>query len=358
MIRGYDKNMLGLIFSLDYEIYGNGKGDFNTLMLEPTARLLDLFDTYNAKLTIMAEVAEIMALRKHISFSSVLEKVENQLIEAINRGHDVQLHLHPAWFNARYEGHRWVLDYDEYTLAGLPLDTIDSYIRQGKQYLENLLRKADPDKHYQCIAFRAGNWLMQPSDNIIKALEKNALVYDTSVYKWGCGQVGKYEIDYRTAHSNIFSWVVDPKDINKEKEGRYGLKEIPILTKKVLITSMLTRKRYKLQRQLCRDCKDETGNGRQDLGTGKKAGGLKLVHAKKFDFSRLTFREMKRFISYAERTCNSTATMVPIVAIGHSTEIMDDGMLEKFLSYVSSLGTERIAWTTFSELHANQPQAN
>ena len=171
--------MLGFIFSLDYEIYGTGRGDFSNLMITPTDQLLDIFDKYGAKLTIMAEVAEIMALKKSASFLRIAERIENQLVEVIKRGHDVQLHLHPAWFYAQYDGNRWILDFDEYALVGLPFNRIDSYINQGKQYLENLLQNAESENQYHCIAFRAGNWLMQPSKDIIKALEQNGFEFDT-----------------------------------------------------------------------------------------------------------------------------------------------------------------------------------
>ncbi len=350
--------MLGLIFSLDYEIYGTGIGDFNNLMLTPTAKLLELFDKHNAKLTIMAEVAEIMALKNHPSFLPIAKQIEKQLIQAIEHGHDVQLHLHPAWFNARHDGNHWILDFEEYALTGLPYERIDSYLQQGKEYLEKLLQKAKSASPYQCIAFRAGNWLMQPSRDIIKALERNTIAIDTSVYKWGHGQAGKHQIDYRTAHSNIFPWVVNPEDINKQDDARQGLKEIPILTRKVFVTSMFTRKRFHLQRQLRRDSKDKICESALELGGGKKVGGFKLTHAKKFDFCRLSFREMKHFLSYAQKTCQSSKSIVPIVAIGHSTEFIDDGSLEKFLSYVNKLGAEQVAWTTFNELFANQSLKN
>jgi len=345
--------MLGLIFSLDYEIYGTGIGDFSNLMITPTDQLLDLFDMYGAKLTIMAEVAEIIALKKYDSFLSIAERIENQLVEAIKRGHDVQLHLHPAWFNARYDGNRWILDFDEYALVGLPFERIDSYIKQGKQYIENLLQKAESESHYQCIAFRAGNWLMQPSKNIIKALEQNGFEFDTSVYKWGFNQVGKYKLDYREAHSNVFSWVVDTQDINRN-DARQGLKEIPIFTKKVFITSMLSWKRLNLEWQLRRASKDDLSDAAQGLGSSKKIGFFRLIHAKKFDFCRLSFREMKTFLSYAEKVTNSARAMVPIVAIGHSADFVDDGSLETFLSYVNELGSERVVWTSFNELFVNQ----
>ena len=56
--------MLSVIHTLDYEIHGNGDGCSHALMVEPTARLLDLFDQFGAKLTIMADVAEILKFRE------------------------------------------------------------------------------------------------------------------------------------------------------------------------------------------------------------------------------------------------------------------------------------------------------
>jgi len=57
--------MLNVIFTLDYEIHGNGEGCPYELMVEPTRRMLDLFDEYGAKLTIMADVAEILKFKEY-----------------------------------------------------------------------------------------------------------------------------------------------------------------------------------------------------------------------------------------------------------------------------------------------------
>ena len=56
--------MLRIIFTLDYEIHGNGDGSPLALMVEPTNRLFNLFDEYGAKLTIMADVAEILKFKE------------------------------------------------------------------------------------------------------------------------------------------------------------------------------------------------------------------------------------------------------------------------------------------------------
>jgi len=57
--------MLRIIFTLDYEIHGNGDGSPLALMVEPTNRLFNLFDEYGAKLTIMADVAEILKFKEY-----------------------------------------------------------------------------------------------------------------------------------------------------------------------------------------------------------------------------------------------------------------------------------------------------
>src|SRR5260370_37471532 len=107
--------MFRVIFTLDYELHGNGDGRPLELMVEPTGRLLALFERYGAKLTIMADIAEILKFkeyREHFGRDDYhYESVTEQLREAVRRGHDVQLHIHSSYFNARYERGRWVQDW-------------------------------------------------------------------------------------------------------------------------------------------------------------------------------------------------------------------------------------------------------
>src|SRR5215472_13784091 len=58
-------SVVSVIFTLDYEIHGNGEGCSYELMVEPTGRLLRLFGKHNAKLTIMADVAEILKFKEY-----------------------------------------------------------------------------------------------------------------------------------------------------------------------------------------------------------------------------------------------------------------------------------------------------
>lgn len=50
--------MKTLLFTLDYELYGNGSGDVFKHIIEPTDKILGIVEKYNAKLTIFFEVIE------------------------------------------------------------------------------------------------------------------------------------------------------------------------------------------------------------------------------------------------------------------------------------------------------------
>ena len=54
-----------LHFTLDYEIHGNGDGSPLSLMVEPTWRLMNLLEKYGQRVTIMADVAEILTFKRY-----------------------------------------------------------------------------------------------------------------------------------------------------------------------------------------------------------------------------------------------------------------------------------------------------
>ena len=141
--------MLKSILTLDYEIHGNGEGCPYALMVEPTERMLRQFEEYGAKLTILADVAEI------IKFKEYQKKAQARRFSLrTNRGsasgchsarHDVQLHMHTSYFNARYEKGRWQQDWSEYNFAGLSLDRITQIVKLGKEFLESMLQPLESD---------------------------------------------------------------------------------------------------------------------------------------------------------------------------------------------------------------------
>ena len=217
-----------IIFTLDYEIHGNGEGAPEHLMIRPTERILDLFDEYGAKLTIMADIGEILRFKSYFSEHGqdvfFYNNISKQLKNAVKNGHDVQLHIHSSYFNSKYENGRWQQDWSEYSLSKLNYDRLYEMIKTGKNYLEELLTPVKPD--YRCFAFRAANWSMHPSSSIVRALLENGIKIDTSVFKYGKRQ-GIVTFDYSSAFSDLIPWPVDENDVCKmDADGT--LYEFPI----------------------------------------------------------------------------------------------------------------------------------
>ncbi|MGH7970509.1 MAG: hypothetical protein ACREIC_17425, partial [Limisphaerales bacterium] len=237
--------MLKVLFTLDYEIHGNGEGCPYELIVEPTSRMLDLFERYGAKLTIMADVGEILKFREYKEQYGKddyhYEAIAEQLRAAVRRGHDVQLHLHSSYFNAKHAGGRWEQDWSEYNFAGLPVERMDRMIRVGRDFLEDLLRPVNPA--YECSVFRAANWSVSPSVNVVQCLSRNGIRIDTSVFKYGRRE-GIVSFDYSAAHSDLLPWPVHHEDIcRRDQEG--VLVEMPIYCEKRWVGAFLTANRIR-----------------------------------------------------------------------------------------------------------------
>lgn len=216
---------LALIFTNDWELFGDGSGDYYEIQHQPLVELTSLMNDYGAKLTIMAEVFQqlkhIEFTDKNKSFKSITDSWEKVLQDSYLSGHDIQLHLHPQWNEAKYINNEWLLG-DNWSIGKRPKAQIEKFITDGKLYLENVIRKVDED--YQCNCFRAGAYYIEPSTNVIEELSLNNFVCDTSVTK---GTYVDSYYDYRKAYSNILPWGIGTEGVTK-KSNEPKMMEIPI----------------------------------------------------------------------------------------------------------------------------------
>src|SRR5579859_5633207 len=172
--------MIECIFTIDYELYGNGKGSLRELVYEPARQLKKLFDQVGAKFVVFVEAAEFEKIEAFHTDSCILN-VKRQIREFHEQGFEIGLHLHPQWHHALFRNGEWVLDYGEYNLCQLQKERIAEIVESSIAYLRRVLGVPD----FTPLSFRAGNWLFQPTRMASEVLAENGVKIDSSVFKGG-----------------------------------------------------------------------------------------------------------------------------------------------------------------------------
>lgn len=352
--------MFHILITLDYELRAGGSGDVRRLMIEPTAKLLDACEEHGAKGTIMLEVAELWAFQKtsnagykdSLGYDPVV-LIRQQLADAVRRGHDVQLQVHPQWMQARWESSRWNLDYAHYKLTDFDDAEMVSILRRGKEELENLLRPYCAD--YRCQGFRAGHWNTQPSHRFLTALKEAGLRSDTSVFKWGYAANAATAFDYRLAFSNVLAWYARADDIN-QPASEPTILEVPIATELVRCFRLLTPRRIRRGLRFLREDREVISAVGEAKGVNSYSGVVtnKLMqifrqYPRKLDFCKLTAREMISSIETLMNQCRNypNSLTIPLVLIGHSKEFDEAADLSKVLGTIARKFPGMVQFSTY-----------
>ena len=328
--------MIECIFTIDYEIYGNGQGSLKELVYEPAEKLKVIFDKWNARFVAFVEVAELEIIEARRS-DPAIDLVKNQIRSFYEEGFELGLHLHPQWYNGQYVNKEWHLDYSEYNLCELPRNRIADIVDRSLRYFREILAVAD----YTPLSFRAGNWLFQPTKNVANVIAERGIKVDSSVFKGGLQH--QYNLDYRPAMKNGYYWKFT-NDVNVASAQGLML-ELPIHTQMVLPWKMLTSKRVGLQKKGFSPARSRRSklNRLRDF--------LRLRHPLKFDFCRMTLDELTGMVDMViEEDRQNPLLRRPIVAIGHTKDLVD---FETVASFLSFLGLKGIAVSTFAQAYQN-----
>jgi len=330
--------MIECIFTIDYEIYGNGEGSLRELVYEPTKRLMAIFKKWDARFVVFVEAAELEKISEYHA-DNAIEDVRRQVRELYEQGYEIGLHLHPQWYNARYENGRWLLDYSEYNLCMLTRERIVWIVDRSIAHLRELLGADD----FTPVSFRAGNWLFQPTQTAAAVLAKAGIKIDSSVFKGGLQR--KHRLDYRPSLRNGYFWPFR-NDVNVH--DRKGLLiEIPIYTTMVPIWKMFTSKRIELQRRSYASSTDARS------GISRYFDYMRFTYPKKFDYCRMTFDELVSMVDKViEDDRKAPDVQRPLVAIGHTKDLFAVDVIDKFLSYLKK---RNISVTTFNASYSRYP---
>ncbi len=335
---------MDIALTLDYELFGNGSGDMFEHVIYPTENLLSICDEANAKLTIFFEVVEYWKLRKAWDRGNTMGydkdpalAMKKQMIDAYKRGHDIHLHIHPQWLNAKYINDQWILD-NNWRVSDIPLHseedtilTLEQVIKKGKETLEEMLQPIQED--YRCNIFRAGAFNILPSKEIISILEKFGFVADSSVFVGGYESNDYSYLDFRMLSPEMPYWSINKGDVMDQSNEfqKKRIIELPVFAlpfRRFMKYDFTRLKSIFVNRASVRE--------KLKVRTVKKTLFQKIVYffEKEYltwDYCLFNTSKMNKFIKMAKRDWQERKHYRPFVAIGHSKSFVDDSALKLLL---------------------------
>lgn len=227
-----------ILLTFDYELFFNISGSVEKCILEPTDRLIDIFDKYHIRATFFVDVLYYIRLKEDCRTFNDSLLIKTQLQRLVRAGHRIELHLHPHWLDAIFNGNSWEFPtYDNYRLHNLAEDAIVDLFKKGKFVLEEIAQEVD--NNYRIIAYRAGGFCIQPFDKLRRCFIECDIKIDSSVVEGFYGNGVAHKFDFRGApHKEYYRFSNDVLQI--DPAGNFV--ELPLRTFKFNFTGRIYNK--------------------------------------------------------------------------------------------------------------------
>jgi hypothetical protein len=365
------KPTIYLAFVDDWELSGNGAGDIEELQFRPMRELVKIYNAHGVRGSFNAEMMQQLTFRKlqgeHAELKSLADAWDEHVREAFRQGHDVQLHIHPQWSEARYDGGTWRLTGD-WSILNYEAETAREMLVAGKEYLENLLRAVDPG--YRCISFRAGAWCIAPSPHILELLAGLGIVFDMSIVGGLHYDTKNIKLDYKNCEEDFIPFYPRMEDARR------------VSTKPEKIICVPTNHFYGSRRQSLkhhaglawRKAKGLTGTraeaATRDVRSVEAYGQewAQTAHASRWtriyekgivpylkgkhlisDLAQLDYALLREMLQSIRRRARASGLrQVPVILENHTKDVRDFSHIERFISDVAR--AEDICCVTLTEL--------
>ncbi|PKF61429.1 hypothetical protein CW745_08815 [Psychromonas sp. psych-6C06] len=171
------------LLSLDYELFfGKKPGSVQHCMITPTQKLISVLDKFNAKVSLFVDVGFLVKLREYgQQYPELIEQykqIQTQLLTLSEQGHDIQLHIHPHWYDSTYDHEGWKITTERYRLHDFSEREVNDIVKSYKEELQHFTV-------HDIFAYRAGGWCIQPFDRLQSALENHNIWLDSTVFSGG-----------------------------------------------------------------------------------------------------------------------------------------------------------------------------
>jgi hypothetical protein len=342
-----------LLLSDDWELRGDGSGNMRAIQFVTARRLCDVYEQHGLRGTFNVEVyQQLVHLRlrdEHPTLGELSDEWERVVLEMLERGHDVQLHLHPQWSDASYHGGRWHLA-GAWSLTEYPRDALAEMLGEAKSYLEGLLRGVDPA--YRCVSYRAGSWCIAPSPHALEVLAELGIVFDMSIVAGAFYDSPEVTLDYRSVDEPFLPFYPRLDDARRLSESTEPIVCVPTnsfrpgVAKQAIRTLVRRARRLPLpapaalqERYLAAsDVPVEQADYAADysLHSRQGAGGPAKQELSVADLSQLSYMQMREMLDdVRRRAADSGWPVVPVILENHTKDIGDFRPLQLFSRHVA-----------------------
>ncbi len=347
-----------LALTHDWELRGDGSGDIEEIQFAPMRRLLAIYKKFGARTTFLPDVMQQLKFRalqgEHHELKLAADRWDEHAIEAHSEGHDIQLHLHSQWSDARYDNGKWHL-HGQWSLLKYDRDSANRMIAESKRYLEKLLQPVD--LQYRCVAFRASALALAPSTHLLSSLASLGIEIDVSMAAGFYLDNATLQLDYRNCEESFLPYYPRMDDARRVSTQPEPIVCVP-LNHFYGSRREVTKQNLKLATARMSRSADSSPTPRAQLDT--QTSGVARVYEKLIapvlkrkhfvsDVSRLNYPLMhEMLVSIRERARQTGLPKVPVVLTNHPKDIRDWKAIEEFVGEVAD--ARDIEFITLSEL--------
>jgi hypothetical protein len=267
-----------IILTIDYELFfGSDSGTVHNSMVVPTQKLMQALSKYGWRMTVFWDILHyVRLLELEDEYPQLKEdrcKIKKQIQDLAKAGHDIQMHLHPHWVNAKYD-RRWMFSYEYYSLDSLaqwesevdtPLKSVEGCVRRSIEIMTSLISPIVLD--YKITTFRAGGWCIEPFEKIGPVFKKYGIKIDSSISAGICSDSWPAMFDFRPIELNR-PYRFETSVLKPNEQGSFL--ELPIFSINRSICYLIFRKAKELLVKKISKSKNVPFGDGQYIGFGKK----------------------------------------------------------------------------------------
>jgi hypothetical protein len=350
-----------VVLSDDWELRGDGSGEVTEIQLKPAIRLMDLYEEFGIRSTFFVETNQQLAFNRFAASYREIGRAAEIWKQSIcimrERGFDIQLHIHPQWYGALYDGKSWRLNCRK-NIGDYPREIVQALVADGIIHVDSFLRGG-----FRPISFRAGKYGALPTRNLFETLAHWGVRFDSSVVNNLFLDGDDIRLDYRNIESPHFPYYPDYDDVRRISQHEAEIVEIPIQTFKVSLLAKLRQRLRKfavMARNRLKKMHMESAENQGLAALGPSADtrdndGNRRRHSEAiFDLSNLDLYLMKYGIAkvLARALAQEQAKVVPIVLTNHTKDLGDQKVAEirSFLDYMIRTYADSVQFMTMAQL--------